>query len=228
MSEFNQESFSGGLNLLLDDTRLANNQYRVGFNLRNRYDVLDPVKSSIKDTSSAIIGLKQGILTFGEFIIAFVVGKAYFRHYTQTGWNQIPNFLMSTTAPRFWTVAIPVAVTNYGRLSSTTTDGTNTYNSSLNPVYSTQSTAAAFAGNLPGLLVQDNVSQPQFVYLDGNGYPTARVTQTYNQWTATYDLTPANYGKLTVDKREYVPVGSSMAWVDGVLYYGMSQIMNQA
>ena len=228
MSSFNQQSFTGGLNLLVDDTRLNNNQYRIGFNLRNRYDVLDPVKSSVVDNAGAIIGLKQGILTFGEFVLLFVAGNAYYRKYNEGGWNKIQDFSMSSTAPRFWFEAIPVAVTNYGRLLSTSTDGTNTYQSAASLVYSTQVslTAAGLAGNLPGLLVQDNVSQPQFIYLNTNGYPVCRTTQTYSQWNAVYGKDTNNYGVLKVDNREYVPVGNSMAWVDGILYIAAQDGVN--
>ena len=63
--EFKQTSFSGGINLLLDDTRLpvsfkykegdtpydiTYNQYRLGINTRTRFDVCSPVNSSITDS----------------------------------------------------------------------------------------------------------------------------------------------------------------------------------
>ena len=78
MSDFRQTSFSGGMNLLLDDTRLpvafkykegdtpydiTYNQYRLGLNVRTRFDVAQPINSSVVDTS-APSGLKQGIVNF--------------------------------------------------------------------------------------------------------------------------------------------------------------------
>ena len=72
-SEYNQTSFKGGMNLLLDDTRLDTTQYRVGFDLTNRYDVLDPVLGSALDPA-APQGLKQELVTFGNYIILFVAG----------------------------------------------------------------------------------------------------------------------------------------------------------
>lgn len=217
MSEFIQQSFNGGMNLLLDDTRLAQNQYRVGFNLRNRYDVLEPVQSSELDVSIPS-GVKQEMITFGNYVVVFVDGYAYYRLYSSEGWTKITSFAMSGSAPRFWTVAVPVATTLYGRIATTNTQNSKIYQSSLNPVISTQSTASTFGGNVPGLLVQDGVSQPMFIFLDGNGTPIARTTQTYDQWDATYGTTSGDYGIITDDKREYVPVGTAMAWVDGVLY----------
>jgi len=48
-SRYNQLSFIGGMNLLGDDTRLQPNQYRIGFNLTNRFDQLDLIPQSEKD-----------------------------------------------------------------------------------------------------------------------------------------------------------------------------------
>lgn len=115
MADYNQVSFAGGMNLLLDDTRLQPNQYRVGFNLRNRYDTLDAVRGSVLDTSLPS-GIIQEITTFGEFIIAFVSGVAWWRHYTSEGWQRVPDFALDISAPRYWTCQIPVGTTNYLRL----------------------------------------------------------------------------------------------------------------
>jgi hypothetical protein len=211
-SEYNQTSFSGGMNLLLDDTRLSANQYRAGFNLRNRYDALDEIQESILDTTLPE-GIIQDLVAFGNYVIVFVSGRAYYRLYDSIAWTRIQGFGMSNTAPRLWTAAIPVATTRYGRISSSVSDTISSADS-LGNVQQVQTLAATFAGNLPGLLVQDNVSQPQFIYLDGGYNIQCRTTLTYGRWTATYD---ANYN-LIVDNREYVPIGNAMALVDGILY----------
>jgi len=221
MSEYNQQSFIGGMNLLVDDTRLQPNQYRLAFNCHNRYDVLDPVLTSVKDLYVPQ-GLKQEMVTFGDYLIIFVAGKAYYRRYDTPTWSLIPEFSMSTVAPRYWTAAVPVSVTNYGRINKTVPYGTSNtpIGSSLAGVISTQSIAGSFAGTLPGLLVQDNINQPQFIYLDTAGNPRCRITQRYNEWVATYgdEYGEDDYGRLLVDKREYVPIGNVMAWVDSILY----------
>ena len=74
------------MNLLLDDPRLpvsfkykegqtpydiTYNQYRLGLNIRTRFDVASPVPSSITDVT-APQGLKQAIVSFGNYIILFV------------------------------------------------------------------------------------------------------------------------------------------------------------
>ena len=215
-SEYNQSSFLGGMNLLGDDSRLQPNQYRVGFNLTNRYDVLDPVLSSSKDFA-APPGIKQELVTFGKYVILFVAGKAYYRYYSDTGWKQIPEFGMNPDAPRYWTASIPVADTNYIRIAATNTVQTKNFSSPGDPI-NVLSVAGASQGNLPGLLVQDNISQPQFIFLDGLGIPTCRVTQSFDEWHITYtdadniDIAPDG------DQREYVPIGNSMVFDDGILY----------
>lgn len=242
MGEFVQSSFLGGMNLLLDDTRLAeqskllsdqyrlsqNSQYRLGLNSRNRYDVIDPVASSIKDNTLPI-GIKQEIVTFGNYIIAFVSGKAYYRYYTDIQWTLIPLFGMSPTAPRYWTCQIPLSLTRYIRLASTTTvtQNANTLTSpAVNGSIQLLTLEGAAQGNNPGLLVQDNINQPLFIYIDpNNGFPTCRQTQSFSKWMIGFtDATNVIVGPAggsadsTYDLREYVPIGSCMAWVNGVLF----------
>lgn len=219
MSEYNQSSFQGGMNLLLDDTRLQPNQYVVGFNLRNRDDELSCVLESVLDVALPN-GLKQGVLTFGNYVIAFVAGKAYYRYYLESGWTPIEGFSMSPDAPRYWTVSVPVTTTNYARigvLQKNAAGGNSSVVNPYSPIISSNSIAASAAGNLPGLLVQDNVNQAQFIYIQNSttNPVISKVTQTYAEWSITIDMTTL---LVTEDKREYVPIGNNMAWVDGILY----------
>jgi len=232
--EINQKSFRGGMNLLVDDTRptadvegdtsqsryeININQYRIGFNARCRYDVLDPVLSSLEDTSLPE-GIKQGILTFGDYVICFVGGYAFFRPITSTGWTQIVGFAMDLNVPRYWFIPIPVAETNYGRLGvaatevgSTTVTGVSNSRAGINAV----NVSSAFQGNLPGLLVQDGINQPQFIFLDSNNnnFPSCRVTQMFSEWTLTIDPITLI---VSVDNREYVPIGTQMDIYNGILF----------
>ena len=224
--EINQLSFKGGMSLLVDDTRSGTDanglidQYRIGFNVRCRYDVLEQVLSSAVDTA-APVGIKQALVAFGDYLILFVSGKAYFKLFTETAWTWIPTFSMSTTAIRYWTVAIPVTETNYARVGTpvNATDQTNDTaqaNASINIV----NVSGALQGNIPGLLVQDGKNQPQFIYLDSSGYPVAKTTQNYTQWIFTWedDITSADYGTVTVDQREYIPIGTQMEIYNGILF----------
>ena len=233
--KFVQTHFSSGMNLLIDDSRLpvmfeykigdnpykiGYNQYRLGINVRNRYDTLNSINESIKDPA-APIGIKQEMVTFGNYIILFVAGLAYYRLYTDTGWQPIVGFNMSPTAPRFWTCVIPVGTTNYVRIAATGVTNTGT----KNPAGAIQLAQAegANAGNLPGLLVQDNINQPQFIFLDDNGNIQVRTTQTFIQWNiqytdATNTIVALDAQNNPLDNREYVPIGNVMTWENGVLY----------
>ncbi len=194
------------MNLLLDDSDLQSNQYKIGFNLRNRNSRLDPIQKSIEDIA-APPGLKQEHVTFGNYVILFVAGKAYWRFFSATGWQQISGFSMSPIAPRYWTKAIPVSVTNYARFA---VGGTT-----INEIIRLNSITSAF-GQLPGLLVQDNINQPQFIFINASAVPEARTTQDFAQWDITF--TDASNTIIATDNREYVPVGNCMEWIDGVLY----------
>ena len=228
MSDYNQKSFLGGMMLLGSDVLLQDNQYRLGLNVRNRFDGLAPIQTSVVDLS-APSGVKQEMVTFGNYIILFVAGQAYYKGYNDTGWINIPNFSMTKNVPRLWSCAVPVSLTNYVRYSVpvtiTTGAGTNTVNNAQGGIILAQASATA-AGNLPGLLVQDGITQPWFIYLDGNGNPQARVTQTFAEWSITFtdqnNTTVAPNG----DQREYVPIGTSMAWVDGILYIASPDGLN--
>lgn len=227
-SEYNQESFKGGMNLLGDDTRLQPNQYRAGFDLTNRYDALDCVLTSQQDTSIPP-GIIQELVTFGNYLVIFVSGTAWYRLYNTVGWTQIADFSMSTSAPRYWSCAIPVADTNYVRIAanSTTAVSDSVFLPSSNGPININVVAGTSEGNLPGLLVQDNINQPQFIFLDSNGYPACRTTQNYQEWMIVYtDATNTVVDEIAIingllvsgDQREYVPIGNCMAWVNGILY----------
>ena len=227
MSDYKQTSFSGGINLLLDDTRLpvsfkykegsspydiSYNQYRLGLNIRTRFDVCSPVYSSIVDVQCPQ-GIKQGLIAFGNYVIAFISGSAFYKLNGVAGWTQIQNFSMSKTAPRYWTVAIPLNTTNYARVVTTPSSGPVSANTPILQVNQANFIAGTF-GNNPGLLVQDNINQPQFIYIDANGVVQCRTTQTYGQWSFPLD---AGFQLTGPDNREYVPIGNYMEWFNGIL-----------
>lgn len=221
-SEYNQISFIGGMNLLLDDTRLGTNQYRIGFDLTNRLDALDPVLASVEDLFVPK-GIIQECVTFGQYVILFVSGKAWYRYYTDLTWTLIPDFVMSTEAPRFWTCSVPVGLTNYIRIAKAATGYANISDARLGVQQLNLEGAAE--GNLPGLVVQDNINQPLFLFISG-GKPVVRKTQTFADWRVGYTSTgnvligakDSVVGDSTYDLREYIPVGNSMCWSNGIMF----------
>lgn len=219
-SEFNQSSFLGGMSLLGDDTTLLPTQYRAGFDITNRYGELQLLLQSVEDTAIPD-GVIQELVTFGDYLILFVGGYAYYRLYSSIGWKIIREFKMSSIAPRFWTCAIPVSTTNYIRIAATGSTNVGT----SNPAAAIQlaNVEGASAGNLAGLLVQDNINQPSFIFLDESDNPTSRITQTFIQWAITFtdatNVTVATDSNgNTEDYREYVPIGNCMTWAGGILF----------
>lgn len=232
ISEYNQASFVGGMNLLGDDSRLQPNQYRIGFDMTNRFDELDLMLAGVEDTGIPGNGSEviQEITSFGNYIILFIGGFAYYRYYNASAWQQVDGFQMSRSAPRYWTCSVPVSTTNYVRLATTPgpqyVGGIVVGNpNTTNPAgeIATSAVNGAAQGNAPGLLVQDNINQPQFIFLDAFGIPSCFVTQTYQQWQITFtDATnvtvASNPDGSPMDSREYVPIGNSMAWANGILF----------
>lgn len=213
-SEYNQQSFAGGMKLSLEDNQLDPDEYRVAFNVRNRFGKLDQILSSVLDETTPA-GIKQEMVTFGSYEILFVSGSAYYKYYLSNNWTKIAGFTMNPLAPRYWTKAVPVATTNYLRFAGSFTLSGSGFSSSSEPI-NVNNVAGAGAGNLPGLLVQDGVNQPRFIFLDSNLLPVCRITQKFEEWSITF--TNATNLVVSEDAREYVPVGKSMEFVDGILY----------
>ena len=229
MQTFRQNAFSGGMNYLLEDTRLAaqaqlqqgntpysvtSSQYRLGFNVRTRFDVVSPIPSSVRDPACPS-GLKQALLTVGNYLVVVIAGFAYYRLNTDTGWKQVNGFRMSPNAPRIWFVKVPLTTTLYGRVAGTTTIGANAYADAAAAVTQLTQTESEL-GNQVGILFQDGVNQPQFMFFNSAGALIARTTQNYSEWD--YPLNPATLVLEGADKREYVPVGTYMKWYNGVLF----------
>lgn len=218
--EYNQSSFIGGMSLLGDDSRLGPTQYRLGINLTNRFDELDPILASKEDTALPLKGTIQEFVTFGKYLIIFINGLAFYRFYTDTGWKPITGFKMSADAPRFWSVAIPVSTTNYVRLAATGTVNQKTANPA--GAIETSQVAGAASGNLPGLLVQDNINQPEFIFIDNTGFPTTRTTQNFREWMISY--TDANNTTIGPVNANLIPSGSG--YVGGTNVFLIPGVVN--
>jgi hypothetical protein len=216
-SQYNQKSFKGGMNLLADDTRLDSTQYRLGVNITNRFDELDLILSSVLD-ESAPTGRKQGLVSIGNYLVLFNAGKAYYRAYNQVGWFLIDGFDMDLNARRYWFCAVPLATTNYLRYAVRSVVGPESTTLDPRAGINLSFAAGSLGGNLPGLLVQDNINQPLFIFLDADGKPTVRRTKRFDEWSITFTDSSGNIVAEDGDQREYVPVGNCMAWEDGILY----------
>lgn len=195
MSKFIQQDFSGGMNLLKDDFRLEDTEYRYGSNIRSRFGSCKPVKAA--EVVSSPAGIKQLLMTFDDYVLLCVAGKAYWRSRFDVGtWNLIAEFSMSKTAPTYFAEAVPIATMTSIR---TRIDGTTIYG---NVNYGNPSFVVA--GTESGLVVQDGVSRPNLIYIDDNGIPRARRLADYGNWNHSF--------------REYVPIMRQMVHHNSILY----------
>ena len=185
-----QEGFFGGLNTLLDSSQLEPNEYRLLVNARARFGRITPIKKPLLVESGLPAGNFQGCYSAGNFGIVFVSGKAYYKDYSLEGsaFAEVNGDLQLSDS----------AETIYAQAVPAST---------VNYVRKAGSTADAeitFGDTLTGspqaFVVQDGVNQPWVIFSDGS----ARVTRSWNEWSS--------------ENREYVPVGTLMAYVNGILF----------
>lgn len=178
--------FSGGMNRQLVSTKIASNEYFYLSNGRVREGSIRPVKLPVQQTQGLPnVGTNyQGVYSAGTFLLLFVDGKAYYRDasVSTSTFTRILGLQMDANVGTIYATLIPTSYSNYLRKSTTgnASDGVNL--------------TSAIAATPQGVLVQDGINQPWLIMSDA----TARVTQTYAQWTPS---TP-----------EYVPVGTIMMY----------------
>src|SRR3954463_2822291 len=123
-SVFIQDSFSGGLDMFTDRTKLQPGTYPLLINGRSRYGKVRPIKKPKLISSglpAATAGYKyQGLYGVGNFAVVFASGQAYVRDYSgDTGYfNQIANFSMNPGAQQLWLEVVPASTINYLRKSN--------------------------------------------------------------------------------------------------------------
>lgn len=190
MANFLQQSFVGGLNRLLDPTKLQANEYPFLKNGRTRFDVVEPVKSPLLSNDNLPVGNIQGMYAAGNFLLVFIAGKAYYKDFSvnTSHFVLVEGFQMSVTAEKIYAELIP-ASTVYGiRKLVDSINGGVLLSTSNN-------------GSPQCVVCQDGETQPWIIFPDG----TARITQQYNAWH--------------VDGiREYVPIGKQMMMLGSILY----------
>ena len=83
MADYVQQSFVGGMNLSVDDTRLGQDEYKFAKNVRNRFGTLEGIKN-VTDISTSIGAFTtnppiQAIYSIGEFVFLFFDGGCKYR-----------------------------------------------------------------------------------------------------------------------------------------------------
>lgn len=188
-----QSSFSGGMNLFDESSKLKDDEYYLLINGRNRNNKIQAIKRP-KLIQELPPGNIQGIYTASPYLIVFVNGKAYVKNYfTNTPFTPIANLLLDPGVDIIYLCLLPASTVNFLR----TLKNENINGTSVDPGVNL---TTIVNGSPRCALVQDGKNQPWIIFSDG----TARVTQEYTQWS--------------LDRPEYVPIGTLMLWHGVVLY----------
>ena len=192
--EYIKKSFIGGFNQQVDSTRLAENEYSLLINGRNRYDLIQPIKLPAEITDPMFTnGNVQELRAAGSILLIFMDGLCFWKNYNipNSGFQKVPGLHMAADASLIFTELVPDSNTNNTRIPQA---ADNRFNTDVNLINSIPPSVA-------GIVVQDGVSQPQFIDANIN----ARILNNYNAWTLDTSM-------------EYVPIGKQMLWFDGNLY----------
>lgn len=188
-----QNSFVGGMNLLSNETQLDDVSYRFLINARQRIGYIEPNKENLLIDAPA--GKKQGHIGVGSAHVIFVAGLAYYRLDGQVGWSLIPGFSMDPVVDRYYTQSVPASTFNFRRKKDPL--------SANRPILVDAN--VAINGIPAGILVQDNVNQPQVIEFNNTtGTFTAFVTSNYSEWSTS--------------NSEYVPIGRQMMHKNGITF----------
>jgi hypothetical protein len=195
--DYKQSSFKGGIHQELDATKIPDlgDSYYLGVNIRNREDVLQPVKSPLNLTNTFTAGKVQGLYGAGTILLLFVDGKPFFRDVSDTSSSNFkalvntPN--MDDTVDYIYAEFVPSSTLGYARLKI---PGQQQVQFDLNQ-------ELPFISSVQGVIYSDGVSQPALI-LDNN--TTVQTLNTYAQWSLA--------------NREYVPKMKQMLYFGGILY----------
>ncbi len=201
-----QKSFLGGMNLLVDDANLMDDEYGLAYNVSSRLGTLKPLKKcellnnwrDFTDNNRAYI--PRGIAFLGDYLIVIASGQAWYYKLNLANpreeilFKRVKGFQFSNFYADCYFQLVPASTSNLLRKLSNGSDATS-------DVLISPSTT--INGTPQALVVQNGVEQPWIIYESTSGL-AARRTQTYDDWTPT--------------SREYVPVGKQMAYANGILF----------
>jgi hypothetical protein len=201
VADYSQQSFVGGMNMSVDDTRLGEDEYKFAKNIRNRFGTLEGIKN-VNDISSDIGAFTsnppiQAIYSIGEFVFLFFNGGCKYRKplNPDSTWVVLcPGGTMDRSAEIF-VQAVPASTQNFLR-KETNVAGASLELDMENAV---QRTVAA-------IIVQDGINQPKIIEITG-GKATDRVSKNYAEWIDG-----------TYTSREYIPIGKQMAFFNNKLF----------
>lgn len=191
--QFLRNDFQGGMNRLDDSSKLLENQYPIAVNARTRYNVVEPIRSPLKQLQGLPSGLHQGVYAAGAIVLVFIGGKAYYKDFSNPASNyaQVAGLQMDANVANIFVEFVPASTINYVRKAASAPPDPN----------ASITLGAQTAGSPQCAVVQDGINQPWII--ESNG--VARISKNYNEWTT--------------NNREYIPIGKQMYYSgEGVLY----------
>ena len=201
MASYVQTSFSGGMNMSVDDTRLTEDEYKFAHNVRNRFGVLEGVKQAV-DISSDIGAFTsnppiQAIYSVGEYVFLFFDGGCKYRkpNNSDSTWAVLMTGGTMHRSNEIFVQAVPASTQNFLRKE------TRVAGSALE-----LDTAQTVQKTVASIIVQDGVSTPRVIEISG-GTVSDRSAKTYAQWSDS-----------THTSREYIPIGRQMAFFNNKLF----------
>lgn len=200
---FLYSDFSGGMCRNTDPSGIADNEYALLINGRNRYGNLAPIKGLTEKTSDipAAIGTYQGLYGFDSVMILFAGGLAFAKDFSLAGsaFQQVPGVFLSENVDTVFAAAVPASWMNLER--------------KLEDGESTSSELAFYSevfGTPSAIVAQDGISRPYLIFSTGQ----ARIAKSFGEWS--------NEELTGIDKREYVPVGKQMYYSPEGIFYIVS------
>lgn len=195
--DYQQSSFVGGINQRLDPTKTPNtgDSYYLGINVRNREDVLSPIKQPLDLTDTLPAGKLQGLYGAGTILVLFAGGRPYYRDVNDPG---MPAFVPLVNPPQMnedvdyiYAEFVPSSTIGYARKKNSD-DQQTSFDLDLE---------LPFLSSQQGLIYQDGLNQGALIF-DNN--VQVQTLNTYSQWTVT--------------AREYVPIMKQMLYYGGILF----------
>lgn len=190
MASFVKSKFSGGMFRRGDGTSVGDNEYLLLRNGRAREFGLQAIKlpERVTDSNITSLGHFQGCYAAGDYLLVFRNGQAYYK--AMAGPNQMPSFQSILGFSMNSQVDYIYVELVPGSSVNFARDGSDDGLNLALPVASSPACA----------VVQDGINRPSIIFPNG----THRKANTYVQWSHS--------------NREYVPIGTLMAFQSGVLY----------
>jgi len=205
MADFIQQSFGGGMNLGVDDTRLGTNEYGLAYNVRNRHDALECVKKAKAfNTTNALGGYSatdprvQGIIFVDPYFFVFVDGICLKKSKDSDTFTTVWTTSSTHTKPAAYSNGVTTG-TGTIRLAETaefvfTAVVPPSYDNFVGKATSSDNASAGgqsdYTKRIPptvaGIIVQDGTNQPNLIEIDSDAVVTARQLMGYDQWRPNF------------------------------------------